>query len=100
MCNMGEKGWSLGKVIALNYREETWHQGMVAPYQVLLEVDHELIYVPKDVADFCRGATPEDMRISRCMDALDAPAPAPAPAPSPSTTREGHQNNNNHDNDH
>ncbi|MEM6733049.1 MAG: hypothetical protein AAF658_15940, partial [Myxococcota bacterium] len=41
-----------------------------APYQVALEEDHTLVYVPEDDARCCREATPEDLRISRRSDAL------------------------------
>ena len=72
MCNLGPDGWKLGRIIALHYREAHWPPGMVAPYQVMLEADHTLIYVPEDDAGYCREATLEDLRISRRMDALAA----------------------------
>lgn len=72
MCNMGDSGWQLGRIIALNYREEHWPAGRQAPYQVALEADHTLIYVPEDDARYCRKATREDLRIARCLDALAA----------------------------
>ena len=37
MCNFGENGWKLGKIIALNYREPNWPEDVVAPYQVLID---------------------------------------------------------------
>ena len=37
----------VGKIVALNYREELWPPGNVAPYQVQLE-DGRLIFVPAD----------------------------------------------------
>lgn len=43
---------------------------MEAPYQVALEADHTLIYVPEDKASFCREPTREDLNIARRMDAL------------------------------
>ena len=46
MCNLGQLGWRLGRVIALNYREENWPEGRIAPYQVALDEDFSLIYVP------------------------------------------------------
>jgi hypothetical protein len=72
LCNMGPQGWKLGRVIALRYREPHWPAGTEAPYQVALEDDHTLIYVPEDDAAYCREATHEDLRIARCMDALAA----------------------------
>ena len=48
MCNFGQEGWKLGRIIALNYREETWAEDIFAPYQVLLEENHSLIYVPAE----------------------------------------------------
>ena len=39
LCNLGEQGWMLVRIIALNYREEHWPEGQVAPYQVALEDD-------------------------------------------------------------
>ena len=70
MCNLGEYGWRLGRIIALNYREENWPEEKVAPYQVALDEDYSLIYVPKDSDRFCRKATEEDMKILSRNDAL------------------------------
>ncbi|MEM9069280.1 MAG: hypothetical protein AAGE52_12275 [Myxococcota bacterium] len=75
MCNLGPKGWKLGRVIALHYREDHWPAGRTAPYQVALEADHALIYVPEDDARYCREPTPEDRKIARRMDALAALPP-------------------------
>ena len=72
MCNLGPKGWKLGKVIALKYREPHWPADTFAPYQVSLEDDHMLIYVPEDDDRCCRETTEEDLRIARRMDALAA----------------------------
>lgn len=72
MCNLGAKGWQLGRIIALRYREPHWSPEQVAPYQVALESDHGLVYVPEDDVRLCREATPEDIRIARRMDALAA----------------------------
>jgi hypothetical protein len=77
MCNMGPDGWKLGRVIAQHYREDHWPAGTEAPYQVTLEHDHTLIYVPEDDASYCREATCEDLRIARRMDALAALPPGP-----------------------
>ena len=70
MCNLGEFGWRLGRIIALNYREDNWPEGQLAPYQVALDFDYSLIYVPKDDDRFCRQATAEDVKISSRSDAL------------------------------
>ena len=67
---MGSSGWKLGVIIALHYREEHWDEGVTAPYQVIVEEDHALIYVPEDDNRFCREATVEDLRIIHRMDAL------------------------------
>ncbi len=75
MCNMGSSGWKLGRIIALRYREDHWPAGMEAPYQVALEDDHELIYVPEDDPRYCREPSPADLRIARRMDALAALPP-------------------------
>ncbi len=72
MCNLGPAGWKLGRIIALHYREDHWPVGKNAPYQVALEADHTLVYVPEDDARYCREATPEDLRIARRLDALAA----------------------------
>jgi hypothetical protein len=77
LCNMGPSGWKLGRIIALHYREAHWPAERTAPYQVMLESDHALIYVPEDDVRYCREATPEDLRIARRMDALAALPPVP-----------------------
>lgn len=74
MCNLGPSGWKLGRVIALRYREDHWPAGREAPYQVALEADHTLIFVPDDDARYCRATSEEDLRIARRTDAL-APLP-------------------------
>ncbi|MEM1416834.1 MAG: hypothetical protein AAGH15_18195 [Myxococcota bacterium] len=104
MCNLGPDGWKLGQVIALHYREAPWPPDQAAPYQVALEEDHTLIYVPADDARLCRAPTPEDLRIARRPDALaalpDGDEPAgrggaqlgcagPAPAPGSAGYRDG-----------
>ena len=70
MCNFGPDGWRLGKVVALYYRERHWPSDKTAPYQVILEDDHMLIYVPEDNDGYCREPTSEDVRIARRIDAL------------------------------
>ena len=72
MCNLGPEGWKLGRIIALNYRESHWPPEKTAPYQVALDDDHKLIYVPVDDDRCCRVATREAARIAQRMDALAA----------------------------
>ena len=72
LCNLGDHGWKLGRVIALNYREDHWPEGEVAPYQVALEGDYSLIYVPVDNDHYCRETTDEDLKIIQRKDALAA----------------------------
>lgn len=85
LCNLGPRGWKLGRIIALHYREPDWPADTVAPYQVALEEDHALIYVPEDDARYCRTPTREDMRIARRMDALAALPEGTEPEPEPGT---------------
>ena len=40
-------GWAKGQVVALNYREDEWPEGQVAPYQIMLE-SGALIFAPLD----------------------------------------------------
>ena len=75
MCNLGQSGWKTGRIIALNYREDSWPEGEVAPYQVALEEDYSLIYVPVDDDRFCREITNEDVMILQRKDALAAHQP-------------------------
>ena len=75
MCNLGPDGWKLGRVVALHYREDHWAADQVAPYQVALEGDHSLIYVPHEDPRFCREATQEDLNIERRLDTLAPPPP-------------------------
>ena len=37
MCNFGQHGWKLGRIVALDYREDAWPEDRVAPYQVMLD---------------------------------------------------------------
>ena len=78
MCNLGPDGWKLGRVVALHYREDHWAADQVAPYQVALEGDHSLIYVPHEDPRFCREATQEDLNIERRLDTLAPPPPGPS----------------------
>ena len=71
MCNLGPNGWKLGRIIALDYREDDWPIEKDAPYEVLLNDNHTLIYVPEDNSRYCREATNEDLKIAHRMDALD-----------------------------
>ena len=70
VCNLGPVGWKLGRVVALRYREPGWPDGREAPYQVLLDDDNALIYVPEDIPSLCREARDEDVRMARRPDAL------------------------------
>lgn len=72
MCNLGASGWKPGRVIALDYREDHWPEDQIAPYQVLLDEEHALIYVPEDDPAYCRQPTQEDSRIAGRSDALAA----------------------------
>ena len=78
MCNLGPDGWKLGRVVALHYREDHWTADQVAPYQVALEGDNSLIYVPHEDSRFCRKATQEDLNIERRLDTLAPSPPGPA----------------------
>ena len=70
MCNLGTSGWKLGRIVDLNYREDNWAEEMFAPYQVLLDDNYSLIYVPEDDDRYCREVTNEDIRILNRNDAL------------------------------
>ncbi|MEL6338602.1 MAG: hypothetical protein AAFQ65_01710 [Myxococcota bacterium] len=90
LCNLGPAGWKLGRVIALHYREAQWPAQKTAPYQVALEDDHTLIYVPEDDDRCCRAASPEDLRIARRLDALAAlPSNSNEAEPEPIATDAG-----------
>ena len=78
LCNMGPDGWKSGRIVALDYREDGWPSEMIAPYQVILDEDHTLIYVPDDDDRCCREASEGEIRITKRMDAL-APLPSGAP---------------------
>jgi hypothetical protein len=74
-CNCAE-GWTLGRVVALDYREDDWPDSQeTAPYQVLLEEVHDrrLIYVPVDDDRVCRRPTTEDLNVMQRLDALAPP---------------------------
>ncbi len=86
MCNLGPSGWKLGRIIMLHYREAEWPAGKEAPYQVAIEEDHLLIYVPEDEDSYCREPTREDLRIARCLDALAERPAVQATAASTETT--------------
>ena len=70
MCNLGSKGWKPGRVIALDYQEDNWPKERVAPYQVILEETHTLIFVPEDDERYCREISEEEIRIYNRIDAL------------------------------
>ena len=69
MCNLGSKGWQLGKIIALNYREAYWPADLLAPYQAI-ENDHHLIHVPEDDERLCREPRFEELNIEQRTDTL------------------------------
>jgi len=56
-CKTGPREWSKGKVVATMYRDDSMDPGMVAPYQVKLDEDGDLIYAPKDDEGLIRKAT-------------------------------------------
>ncbi len=89
MCNLGPSGWKLGRVVALRYREDHWPPDVEAPYQVLLEEDDLLIYVPEDDDRYCREVTRADLGITRRIDALAELPPGPDPTPTPEASVEG-----------
>ena len=86
LCNMGPDGWKSGRIVALDYREDGWPSEMIAPYQVILDEDHTLIYVPDDDDRCCREASEGEVRITKRMDAL---APLPSGAPFDTTGQPG-----------
>ena len=46
-CKTGARSWKRGSIVALHYREESWPQGEVAPYQIQLDAG-VLIFAPED----------------------------------------------------
>merc|ERR1712086_715451 len=54
-CNTGD-GWQKGEVVKLMYRDEHMPPGMVAPYQVKLEPNGNLIYAPQDLDELIQKA--------------------------------------------
>lgn len=47
LCAMGGGEWVAGQVVALDYREEYWPKGSIAPYQVHLDTGG-LVFAPED----------------------------------------------------
>ena len=47
-CNVGEGQWDRGVVVGLMYRDDSMPSGQMAPYQVRLHADDELIFAPED----------------------------------------------------
>jgi hypothetical protein len=47
LSNVGTGWWKRGTVVQLDYLEENWPAGRVAPYQIELE-NGDLIYAPED----------------------------------------------------
>ena len=60
--------WSPGTIIGLHYREPSWAENMVAPYQIELD-DGSLIYAPEDSDELVKaeGAEPWHKRQQRGM---------------------------------
>jgi hypothetical protein len=54
-CNLGAEGWQLGTVVATNYKESEWEDGVIAPYQIKLG-DGRLVFAPADHKDIIRAA--------------------------------------------
>eukprot|EP00930_Biecheleria_cincta_P018804 TRINITY_DN14524_c0_g1_i1.p1 TRINITY_DN14524_c0_g1~~TRINITY_DN14524_c0_g1_i1.p1 ORF type:complete len:161 (-),score=18.06 TRINITY_DN14524_c0_g1_i1:25-507(-) len=52
-CRTVPEEWCGGKIIALDYRDQSWPMGKTVPYQVELQ-DGRWIYVPKDLSMLCR----------------------------------------------
>ena len=46
-CKTGARSWKRGQIVKLHYREESWPQGEVAPYQIQLDAG-VLIFAPED----------------------------------------------------
>jgi len=46
-CRTGDDEWTLGKVVKIWYRENTWPKEQLVPYQMRLD-DGTLIYAPQD----------------------------------------------------
>ena len=55
LCN-AKDGWHEGTVVDVLYHEEFMPMGFVAPYQVKLDEDGKLIFVPVDSDEVCRKA--------------------------------------------
>ena len=76
-CGMADE-WARGVVVKTMYRDDEMPPGVVAPYQVKLDRDGELVWAPSDdeyVVRAAQGAakTPEDM-LSKIMANPDATA--------------------------
>ena len=55
-CRVSQTDWAAGTVVALNYREDLWPDGRVAPYQVQLDGENApLIYAPFDDDNLIRA---------------------------------------------
>ena len=60
-CMVGDEEWLSGQVVRLWYREDTFEDGYVVPYQVLLDAGN-LIFAPTD-EDYCiRKSRPKPLR--------------------------------------
>ena len=59
-CKISVNQWRRGEVVALNYREDHWSEGMIAPYQVQLD-SGQLIYAPQDDDRLIQALGKEDL---------------------------------------
>ena len=55
-CRTGPRSWAAGTVVQLWYREDTWPEDVVAPYQVKLDGSDDLIFAPADEDEVIRAA--------------------------------------------
>ena len=63
-CRTGTTSWERGTIVALDYREEGWRAGLVAPYQIALD-DGRLIYAPADNEQLIKSEAQFDEMLSR-----------------------------------
>ena len=62
-CKTGRGDWSTGTVLTLMYRDDTMPPGLVAPYQVKLDADGSLNWVPRDCDEFVRSSRRRSKRL-------------------------------------
>jgi len=53
-CRTGDEEWSAGKIVALDYSEDSWPAGRVVPYQIRLD-NGRLIFAPVDIDQVIRS---------------------------------------------